>query len=280
MPRRLIGMVLILAGVCGGTAADAASITWYASIDEASAAARKANKPMLLDFWASWCASCRAMDADVFSDESVASAASNVLTVRIDIDRRGSIARRYRVDGVPTLLLTDSYGNELFRVAGALTRTAMAQLLREFPHDIAEINRWSRILAEDGDNTRAMVAMGHVLKAASLYRASNQYFGRAMRSRKGAASTRAEVFTAMGWNSLALKEANDAIRMFEHALDGGQEEPGAAEPMLGLAQALWVKGDRTKAKQVLERLILRFSTGEASDAARRLLAAWTALGAR
>lgn len=277
MSRRFIEAVLLAAAVSVNSPIEAASLRWFESLEEASAVARTVNKPMLLDFWASWCASCKTMDDDVFSSDVVVKKASSILPVRIDIDRRGQVARAYRVYGVPTLVLTDSYGNELFRVAGALSRTAMEQLLGEFPQDITEINRWSRILAEDRNNTEAMKAMGRALKVASLYRASNEYFARAVRSTKSGTPAGAEVYAAMGWNSLALKDATDAIRMFERALSVPQH-PTAAESMLGLAQAMWLKGDRAKAKRVLEQLIVQAPTGSTTDAAREFLAAWSGAG--
>src|SRR5688572_8561689 len=104
MSRRMIEAVLLAAAVAVSGPVEAASLRWFDNIDEASAVARTVNKPMLLDFWASWCASCKTMDADVFSSDAVVKKASSILPVRIDIDRRSQVARAYRVHGVPTLV--------------------------------------------------------------------------------------------------------------------------------------------------------------------------------
>ena len=45
-------------------------------------------------------------------------AAAPFALVRIDFDKRPAFARRYKVENMPRLVLTDSYGRELFRYSG------------------------------------------------------------------------------------------------------------------------------------------------------------------
>ena len=46
--------------------AEAAPIRWYQTIQQATAAALKTNKPIMIEFWADWCEPCQVMDANLF----------------------------------------------------------------------------------------------------------------------------------------------------------------------------------------------------------------------
>lgn len=93
-------------------------IHWREDFDAALAEAAKQQRPVLLRFTASWCAPCRVMDARVFPDDRVKSAIKErVIPLKIDVDveQSATVARRYGVGGVPTLILVDATGKEITR---------------------------------------------------------------------------------------------------------------------------------------------------------------------
>ncbi len=74
---------------------------------------------MLVDFWAEWCAPCR-MVAPVL--EEIAKEQDGKLTVaKIDVDANPGIGPRYRVQGIPTMILFKD-GKEVDRVVGYLPK--------------------------------------------------------------------------------------------------------------------------------------------------------------
>ena len=210
--------------------AGTAPIPWYTRFEAARRDAVAADRPMLLEFWAGWCEPCIYMDANVYSNPQVAEAMKRVVPVRVDLDAQGRLARTYNVESIPTLVFTDSHGNELFRYSGLLQVEPMVQLLRELPMDIKQINRLSqRIAAKKGD-AEALSALGAELRRVSLYRASNTYFSRALDTpdaRKRPAT--AAVLLAMGQNHLELKEPKEASKLLERCIREFPGTPAAAE---------------------------------------------------
>ncbi len=63
----------------------------------------KANKPVLVDLWATWCKPCQ-MIAPIL-DELSEEYDSRISFVKLDVDRNPKTASRYSVMSIPTLLI-------------------------------------------------------------------------------------------------------------------------------------------------------------------------------
>ena len=79
------------------------------------AAARRSALPVLVDFWAPWCAPCRMVAPEL---ERVAQArAGRYLVVKVNTDAVADVAARFGIRSIPTLALVFG-GRELGRVTG------------------------------------------------------------------------------------------------------------------------------------------------------------------
>jgi thioredoxin 2 len=82
--------------------------------------------PVLVDFWAEWCAPCRAT-APVL--ESLAGdMAGEIKIVKVDVDRNPGTAGRFNVKSIPTLILFKN-GKAVETLVGALSKNALLQKL-------------------------------------------------------------------------------------------------------------------------------------------------------
>lgn len=66
-------------------------------------AALNSEQPVVIQFWAEWCAPCRAMIPIV--DQFAAEQAERVTVVRVDIDAHPELSVKYRVTAVPTFVV-------------------------------------------------------------------------------------------------------------------------------------------------------------------------------
>ena len=73
----------------------------FALLDEALAQARKENKPVVIDFFAEWCAPCQRMEKTTFKDEKVKALLERCVLIRVDTDQHPDIAKRMAVEGLP-----------------------------------------------------------------------------------------------------------------------------------------------------------------------------------
>ena len=74
------------------------------------------DRPVLVDFWATWCAPCRQFDP-VLVD--VASRRDDLVLASVDIDANPELVLRFGVLSAPTLVLVDPSGEVLWRTVGA-----------------------------------------------------------------------------------------------------------------------------------------------------------------
>lgn len=87
------------------------------------------DKPVLVDFYATWCGPCKVMSPIV---ESIGRELNdNVRVLKIDIDKNQSVAAHYRVQSVPTFFIFKK-GQIVWRNSGAMDKNALLQQLKTF----------------------------------------------------------------------------------------------------------------------------------------------------
>ncbi len=84
--------------------------------------------PVVVDFWASWCAPCRAM-APQF-EKAAERLATSVRFAKVDTEQNRSLSTRLAIHSIPTLVLFRD-GREVDRVSGAMDATTIARWLSE-----------------------------------------------------------------------------------------------------------------------------------------------------
>ncbi len=106
-------------------------IAWQKSLDEALKSAKAQKKPVLVDFFATWCGPCRAMEEEVWPNPQVVASASSYVPVKLDIDQHRAEAEKYNIEAVPTIVILDSQGKEKERAVGFQEAEALVALLKK-----------------------------------------------------------------------------------------------------------------------------------------------------
>lgn len=94
------------------------------TVAEVDAALRSANRPVLLDFYADWCVSCKEMERSTFSDPDVQTALTGITLLRADVTANDAADRdllqRFGIIGPPTLMFFGVDGRERreYRIVG------------------------------------------------------------------------------------------------------------------------------------------------------------------
>jgi thioredoxin 1 len=86
----------------------------------------QADRPVLVDFWAPWCAPCRMIAPTVEALAKEYSESAGV--VKVNVDDNPSISQRFGIKGIPTLILFKD-GKEAERIVGAASKEAISRLI-------------------------------------------------------------------------------------------------------------------------------------------------------
>lgn len=87
----------------------------------------KAEKKVLLDFWATWCGPCKMIAPIV---EEIAEENEHIILAKVDVDQEPELAIRYGISSIPTLLVFEN-GEKKAQMIGFRPKADILKLIAD-----------------------------------------------------------------------------------------------------------------------------------------------------
>ncbi len=147
-------------------------MAWSAVVAEA----QKVSQPILIDFYATWCGPCKALDAMVYNEAAVITELADVVTFKVDVDkaRYDRLEADFGITNLPTLVYCQSDGTPWARFTGYASADTFLSRVRQWRQALAEENSFLARLESAPEDPEVLLAAyrrrkreGHLEEAAT-----------------------------------------------------------------------------------------------------------------
>ena len=137
--RKAFGLLLAVLGaymIVGGIQEPAGPhLDWIYDETKGFEIAKREDKLVMLDFYASWCVACKELDHKTYADPGVAAKLANYVNVKLDFTRSSetteALTEKYQIPGLPVVIFMDAEGRVLKRFTGFVGPEEMLSILNE-----------------------------------------------------------------------------------------------------------------------------------------------------
>lgn len=137
--RKACGVLITVLGaymVVGGLQQPAGpELEWVDTETAGLEIAKREDKLVMLDFYASWCAACNELEHKTYADPGVAAKLENYVNVKLDFTRSSettkALTEKYQIPGLPVVIFMEADGTILKRLTGFVGPEEMLTILEE-----------------------------------------------------------------------------------------------------------------------------------------------------
>ena len=262
-------LLFLVGGIASLRASSSGEIAWETNYQTALALAKEKGKPLMLDFWATWCKPCTRMDQEIWPDKEAVEASKKFVCVSINVDNNMPVASHYQVQGIPAIIFTDPWENVVVHFKGFTKTPQLLGVMNSFPSDFSPVRKWQSVLKEDKKNVEALLKVGEFYRRGGLCRLSLDYYKTVLQTKEAREEPEyaAQAILGMGVNYLKLSDYKKAVKTYKIYLKKFPNGEQKDLVLLGLVTAYLGRGKLTDAEKTFAVLQNQYPRSNAEQQA-------------
>lgn len=175
-------LIVLLIISCGGDKKP--TPTWIDFETDYSIAGMKAaesDMPMIIDFYTDWCKWCDSLDANTYSDPLVIGMSADNIFVKINAEVDTSLTKDFGVSGYPTIVITNSDGEEIDRIWGYLPPTDFYNQVQLYLQGKETLDDYLTRLEDEPENQEYLLIVAEKQTSRREFEKALDYYGRILK---------------------------------------------------------------------------------------------------
>lgn len=120
------------------------------------------EKPILIDFFTTWCGPCKRLEQVTYQDEKVIGYLNSIIAVKYDAEKdEGEVlAKKFKVKAYPTLVLVGADGTEIDRHVGYLDPEQFLEVIEGYQNGVGTVAFYEEQLKKNPDDVETLYTLG------------------------------------------------------------------------------------------------------------------------
>jgi thioredoxin-like negative regulator of GroEL len=230
-------------------------INFAVDYQTAMSQAQQKNQKVIIDFYTDWCTWCKRLDTVTFIDSAVIAMSQNIVFAKINAEVDTATARKYSVQGFPTVILLNADGTEIDRIGGYLPPEEFTATIDNYLKGIQTLDYFLK-LADSAAGNEVNMRIGEKYADRGMPEKAEGYFSKVI---QGDPDNK-EGFTIDAIMSIAdikrrAKNYDDAVGEFKKIMEKFPGTEQSVDAELWMAIVHRQKGDTTAAIKAFEEWV-------------------------
>jgi len=219
---KFIALIFAIFLIVSTATAQNNQIVWEKDFKKSLASARQTGKPVLIYFYAPDCQSCKEMDEQFWSGETVAKSIQPFVAIKLNLENEKPTAAKYNVVEAPFVAFTDPLGN-LISFQKGFDKSSLRRLnlgLKEVPKDFTSLENAYQAIERKKDNGAALLEIADAYRNWGILFLSSEFYRKALKTPEvaGSAENKERANFALGINAVGYRDHKQAIDLLEDYL--------------------------------------------------------------